>query len=155
MCCKADKKLTKRYQKRPKAFAAWKVRRRNYRGLVSPRHDLKTGGCFDGPGRVTSTRSLGRWRKDQGDLVYAGNHWFVSKKDAEVEMRRTIAREGGAHLVVRVMVDPAEVIAVGDLWLDDGRMSAARWERADGRILTGVSTAVELLPQDWKKAMGN
>ena len=151
MCCKADKKLTKRYQKRKRRFSAWKVWRRGSRSLFSNRHHARPGGRVTEPGRIVSSRARKRWRKDKKDLVYAGIHWFVSREVAEEEAKR-MRYHGHCTVAVRVMVDPADVVAVGDLWFNDGRS-----ELTDGLGQTfrvGVSTAVELLPKDWKKATG-
>ena len=149
MCCKADKKLTKRYQKRKRRFSAWKVWNRGWECLMSTCHNSKPGGYIEGPGHITSNRTRKRYRKDKGELVFAGMHWFAFEADALVEAKQSIV-DGYRVEVVRVMVDPKEVVAVGELWWNSGSGPYATCKGNVPRV--GVSTAVELLPKDWKKA---
>ena len=150
MCCKRDEKLTAKYRRKRKPFPAWRCYHRKDNGtLDSGFRRCRSGGTVAAPGAIVSNRERGG-PADEGALVYSGIHWFLTRDAAD-----TFAK---GRTVVKVMVEPADVAAVGDYWMDGGSDKVCDYYRSISipcpDVPVGVSTKVTISKEEFEKAVG-
>ena len=124
MCCGRLILKTREYRRRKGWFWGWKVYRAAWLGssLMSISHECQKGGKVSGPGRITSDRDTPRSYPDnlthKPVIVRAGIHVFLDKARAWAFASACLCTSGERRFVVRVMVRPKDVVAVGGVYYE-------------------------------------
>lgn len=148
MCCKRDDELTAKYRRKRKPFAAWRHYYVADGELCSRRN--RQGGIVRGHGHIVSDRGTPCAKPDCGGFVFSGIHWFLTKGAALEDMSGV-----GGHAVVKVMVNPKDVVAVGKFWMNEMGQKVSDFQHNECLdVPVGVSTKVAISKKEFEKAVG-
>ena len=170
MCCKKDEKLTKVFQNLTGKIIGWKVYKKKiidnklalasiswnwiggvnvgydtYIGGVAVNNNEHIGGTVTKSGVIESDWATGT--SNHNDFICNGIHAYLSKSDAE-----SSASLKSNIVVVKIEIEPSDVLAVGEVWQNVTSFGAAPLR--DKTIpITVVAKKVKITRSEFRKAM--